>query len=218
MLPELTAAHIDATLLATETTSADIERLCADAATYAVAAVCVPPNRITVAAQALAGTDVDICTVANFPTGTTPLHATVEAILASLYAGAVEIDVVAPVGRILDGATASLVRAISTYRAATDGAVLKVIVESALLDDTQLTDISRICADAGVDYVKTSTGMHPAGGATIHAVETIRDAVEGCAHIKASGGIRDAKSARELIAAGATRIGTSNPKALLTTV
>jgi deoxyribose-phosphate aldolase len=152
---------------------------------------------------------VKVATVAGFPTGatTSSAKATQAAELASL--GAEEIDMVAPIGRILDGDWDYVEADIAAVVAAAAGRTVKVILETAILSPTQIVQASAIAMEAGAHFVKTSTGFHPAGGATEDAVALMRAAVGNKLGVKASGGIADAECALRMIAAGATRIGTS---------
>lgn len=210
------ARMIDHTLLAPEATPGRVEALCAEAVALGVRAVCVSPHLVPVAVGALAGQPVDVAAVVGFPSGAHRAEVKAMEARAAAQDGAVELDMVAPLGAVVDGdwdavrAHAAAVRA-----AAPPPLTLKVIVESALLDDEQL---DRVCAEAvagGADYVKTSTGFHPAGGATVEAVRRMRAAVGWDVGVKASGGIRDAATAMAMIEAGATRIGASSSRAIL---
>ncbi len=211
------APLIDHTLLKPEATEADIVALLSEAADLGVYAVCVSPPLVTAAAT-LAGGPV-VASVVGFPSGKhlTPVKAQEAA--CAVADGAREIDMVIDVGAALSGEL-DVVRAdISAVRAAVPGAVLKVIVESAALLEfcgaPLLVDICRACEDAGADFVKTSTGFHPSGGASVEAVELMADTVGGRLGVKASGGIRTARTAVAMLDAGATRLGLSGSRAVL---
>jgi deoxyribose-phosphate aldolase len=190
----------------------------AEAAELGVYAVCVSPSMVAVAGTAnIAG--LPIAAVAGFPSGK---HASAikarEAALA-VEDGAAEIDMVIDVGAALAADYDAVAADIARVRAAVPGATLKVIVESAALLDLRgaatLVDVCRVAEQAGADFVKTSTGFHPRGGASIRAVELMAGAVGGRLGVKASGGIRTADAAVAMINAGATRLGLSGTRAVL---
>lgn len=203
------AALIDHTLLKPEATIADVSAVAAEAAALGVYAVCVSPSMVPHALPA----GLPVATVAGFPSGKhqTEIKAG-EATLAVAF-GAAEVDMVIDIGAAVAGDDAAVRADIAAVRAAVPNAVLKVIVESAailaLADETVLTAVCRAAEEAGADFVKTSTGFHPAGGASVRAVTVMADAVGGRLGIKASGGIRTAQAAVELLDAGATRLGLS---------
>ena len=192
------AALIDHTLLKPEATRADVAALVAEAAALGVYAVCVSPSMVPVAVDAGAG--MRVAAVAGFPSGK--------------HLPAVKAHEAALAGDI--GAVRSDIEAV---RAAAPRAVLKVIVESAVLlaqaGGGALADVCRAAEDAGADFVKTSTGFHPAGGASVDAVALMAETVGGRLGIKASGGIRTAADAVAMLDAGATRLGLSGTRAVL---
>ncbi len=206
------AAYLDATLLKPESTRHDVERLIAEASSFSCYAVCVSPSMLPV--QTPPG--LKVATVIGFPSGS---HASnVKAFEAgqAVAAGAQELDMVINLGAALNGDFAAVEADISAVRqAAPAPTVLKVIIESAVLDDQTIVEVCRAAMRAGADFVKTSTGFHPAGGATVHAVKLMAQTVAGKLGVKASGGIRDRSSALEMIAAGATRLGVSAAVAIL---
>jgi deoxyribose-phosphate aldolase len=212
------AAVMDATLLKPEASHADVAELVATAGRLGCGAVCVSPSMLPLR-DVPAG--VRVATVAGFPSGKHhPLVKASEARLA-VSAGAVEVDMVIDVANALAGDENALVSEIVTVREAVPHPVLlKVILESALLDEAQLRTACRAARTAGADYVKTSTGFHPAGGASVEAVRIMADEVGGPREsgglgVKASGGIRDWETAVAMIGAGATRLGVSAPAAIL---
>lgn len=209
------AARIDHTLLKPEATPQAVERLCREAVRWRFCAVCVNPVFVPLAARELAGTGVRVAAVVGFPLGaTTALVKAVEA-AAAVAAGAAEIDMVGPVGLLLGGderAWAEHVRAVR--QAVGPSVVLKVILETGLLDDRQKRLAARIAVDEGAQFVKTSTGFGPTG-ATVEDVRLLAEAVAGRARVKASGGIRTPDDARRLIEAGADRLGTSASVAIM---
>lgn len=212
------AALIDHTLLKPEARDADVAALAQEAGDLGVYAVCVSPSMVETAR--LSGpAGLRIATVVGFPSGK---HLSVikarEAELA-VEAGAEEVDMVIDVGAAVAGRLAAVEADVAAVRAAVPDAVLKVIVESAALLDLAgeqtLIDVCRTAAGAGVDFVKTSTGFHPAGGASVRAVELMAGAVGPDVRVKASGGIRTAVAAVEMLDAGATRLGLSASAAVL---
>ncbi|WP_046315377.1 deoxyribose-phosphate aldolase [Mycobacterium sp. UM_Kg1] len=212
------AQRVDHTLLKPEATAAQVVAVVAEAADLGVAAVCVSPLMVAVAAAANPA-GVPIAAVAGFPSGKhRPEIKAREAALAAAD-GAAEIDMVIDVGAALAGDFAAVGADIATVRAAVPGAVLKVIVESAALlefaGDATLVAACRAAEDAGADFVKTSTGFHPSGGASVHAVSLMADTVGGRLGVKASGGIRTAGEAVAMLDAGATRLGLSGTRAVL---
>jgi deoxyribose-phosphate aldolase len=209
------ARCIDHTLLAPGATRAEVLAACADAAAWGVAAVCLSPSRLPLPAG-VPGAGVATCTVVGFPSGAhAPAAKAHEAALAVDH-GAGEVDMVVDLGRVRDGEWAAVEAEVRAVRAAIpDRVVLKVICESAALDDGALRATCRAAVAGGADFVKTSTGFHPAGGATEHAVATMREAVGPAIGVKASGGIRTTAAALAMLAAGATRIGASATGAIL---
>jgi len=204
------AAMIDHTLLRPEATRADIVKLCGEARRYGFATVCINPYWVPLASSELEGSRVLVCTVAGFPLGATSTPAKVAEAAAALRAGAREIDMVMNVGAMRSGDFDAVKLDIqSVVEACHDaGAIVKVILETALLDDEQKTAACRLAQAAGADFVKTSTGFGPAG-ATVHDVALMRAAVGTGTGVKAAGGIRTIEDFRAMAAAGANRIGAS---------
>lgn len=213
--PEELARRIDHTLLKPDARPEDVERLCREAVEWGFYAVCVNPIYVPRAVRALAGSPVRVACVVGFPLGaTTPLVKAVEA-AGAVAAGAAEIDMVAPPGLLLAGDVrgyAAHVEAVA--EAIGPSARLKVILETGLLDPAQRRLAARIAVDHGAHFVKTSTGFGP-GGATVEDVRLLVEAVEGRAGVKASGGIRTARAALQLVEAGAARLGTSSSVAIM---
>ena len=203
-------ANADHTLLAPPTTAADLHAFLADAAELGVKRVCVSPSLLPVDKRGLS-----IVTVVGFPSGVH--HAEVKAFEATraIADGADEIDMVVNPGLVHAGDWDGLEAEIRAVREATTGHVLKVIIESASLTDEQIVASCRAAEAAGADFVKTSTGFNAAGGASVHAVELMAATVGDRLGVKASGGIRDAETARALWAAGATRFGVSATGAIV---
>lgn len=215
------AALVDHTLLKPEATEADVAALVAEAADLGAFAVCVSPSMISVAHKA-AGTHPEglvIAAVAGFPSGKHLPAIKAREAAAAVDSGAGEIDMVIDVGAALAGNVADVAADIATVRAAVPGAVLKVIVESAALlslgNEATLVAACRAAEESGADFVKTSTGFHPAGGASVIAVEIMAGTVGGRLGVKASGGIRTAEHAVAMLDAGATRLGLSGTRAVL---
>jgi deoxyribose-phosphate aldolase len=209
------AALVDHTLLKPEATAAEVAEVAAEAAALGVYAVCVSPSMVPYANSA----GVRVAAVAGFPSGKhLPELKAREAALA-VAAGASEIDMVIDVGAAVAGDVDAVRSEIAAVRAAVPAAVLKVIVESAALlalaGEQLLVDVCVAAQDAAADFVKTSTGFHAAGGASIAAVALMADTVGGRLGIKASGGIRTAADALSMLDAGATRLGLSGTRAVL---
>jgi deoxyribose-phosphate aldolase len=215
---EEVAALVDHTLLKPEATQADVAALVADAAALGVYAVCVSPSMVAVA-KSCAPQGLHIASVVGFPSGkhlseikaVEAVHAVVE--------GADEIDMVIDVGAAVSGDFDAVRADVAAVRAAVSDAVLKVIVESAALlslaGEQSLVSACKAAVDAGADFVKTSTGFHPSGGASPRAVEVMAAAVGGGVGVKASGGIRTADDAVAMLNAGATRLELSGTRAVL---
>jgi len=212
------AALVDHTLLKPEATRDDVVALVAEAAELGVYAVCVSPSMVPIAVAAAAG-GVRVAAVAGFPSGkhlsAIKAHEAAEAVAA----GASEVDMVIDVGAALAGDLDAVRADIAAVRAAAAGAVLKVIVESAVLlsraNADALAGVCRVAEEAGADFVKTSTGFHPAGGASVRAVALMAEVVGARLGVKASGGIRTADDAIAMLDAGATRLGLSGTRAVL---
>ena len=209
-VPRDLARFIDHTLLRPDATAADIDRLCEEAREFEFAAVCVNPTWVRRCAQNLRGSTVRVASVVGFPfgAGTTEVKA-LEARRA-MRDGAREIDMVINVGALRSGDHDLVRRDIEKVADACReaGAICKVIIETALLSDEEKVVASHLAKQAKADFVKTSTGFGPSG-ATVHDVLLMRETVGTKLGVKASGGIRSTEDAREMIAAGATRIGAS---------
>jgi deoxyribose-phosphate aldolase len=211
------AAFVDHTLLKPEATVADVANLVAEAAELGVYAVCVSPSMVPVAVGAGAG--VRVASVAGFPSGKHLSAVKAHEAALAVASGACEIDMVIDVGAALAGDIDAVRSDVHAVRSAIGGCVLKVIVESAALlalaDEPTLTRVCRAAEDAGADFVKTSTGFHPAGGASVRAVALMAETVGGRLGVKASGGIRTAADALAMLDAGATRLGLSGTRGVL---
>ena len=207
------AARIDHTLLAPEATADDVVALCEEATDLGVAAVCVSPSHLPIT-EGL-GVGIGIATVIGFPSGAHQPAVKAHEAEVAVDAGATELDMVVNLGLVKAGEWLATGDDISAVREAARSVVLKVIVESACLTGEELVEACRVAEGAGADYVKTSTGFHPAGGASVAAVRTMHATVGGRLGIKASGGIRDATTALAMLDAGATRLGCSATRAIL---
>jgi deoxyribose-phosphate aldolase len=210
------APLIDHTLLKPDASRPDIERLCEEARAYGFAAVCVNPVWVRLAARLLARTAVRVASVVAFPLGAqTPAGKAREA-RALRAEGAHELDMVLNLGALKDGDDAGVVREIEgVVRAAGPGAVVKVILETCYLTRAEKIRACRLARSAGARFVKTSTGFGP-GGATVEDVRLLRRSVGPRVGVKAAGGIRDLRTARAMVRAGASRIGTSAGVAVVT--
>jgi deoxyribose-phosphate aldolase len=210
------ASIIDHTLLKPESTAADVRRVCAEARKYRFASVCVNPCWVALVAAELRGTPVKVCTVVGFPLGANTTETKMAETVAAIRVGAQEIDMVMNVGamRSADEATVQNdIRGVVEV-AHRSGAVVKVILETALLSDDQKIAACRIAKQAGADFVKTSTGFGP-GGATAADIRLMRETVGPRMGVKASGGIRTLEDLRSMVAAGATRVGASASVAIV---
>ena len=204
------AALIDHTILKADATRGEVTKICREARQYSFASVCVNPYWVPLVKAELAGSPVKVCTVVGFPLGATSTESKVAETTAAVRAGAQEIDMVINIGALKSGDTDAVRSDIaSVVRAAhAGGAIVKVILETALLDDTQKRVASQLSKAAGAEFVKTSTGFSTSG-ATAHDIALMRAAVGPEMGVKASGGIRSLDDLRTMAAAGATRIGAS---------
>lgn len=206
--------YIDHTLLKPTATFNEIEKLCQEAIDYLFFSVCVNSGYVPFAKQILKNTDVKVCSVVGFPLGAMSPLAKIYETSQALKDGADEIDMVMNIGYFKTGQIAKVLDEITQIKRETDKKILKVILETCFLSDEQKKLACQVCVDAGADFVKTSTGFG-SGGATPQDVILMRDIVAGKAKVKASGGIRDQKTALEYIALGVERIGTSNGIAIV---
>jgi len=207
------AGCIDHTLLSATTTSEQIKQLCQEAKNYGFCAVSVNPRWVSLAAELLHGSKVAVGGVVSLPLGADSTKIKVAQAKDCILAGADEIDMVADLAAIIESDSKYLSNQLQAVlkicRSMRPKVLLKVIIESAALMREQKIFACQIADKCGVDFVKTSTGMNPAGGATIEDVKLMKEAAPHC-KVKAAGGIRTAKQAIELLEAGAERIGTSS--------
>jgi deoxyribose-phosphate aldolase len=204
------AKMIDHTLLKPDASQDQIAQLCYEARKYGFAAVCVNPSYVGLCSQLLRGTPVHVCTVVGFPLGATPPEVKCYEAQEAIDDGASEVDMVINIGALKSKDYTLVERDIASvaHTCHAGGAILKVIIEAALLTDEEKVIACQLAKAAGADYVKTSTGFGP-GGATVHDVELMRRAVGPGMGIKAAGGIRSYEDVKAMVAAGATRIGAS---------
>lgn len=205
---------IDHTLLKAEATAREVEQLCAEAAENRFAAVCVNPVWVKLCAQRLKGTEVAVCTVIGFPLGASRSDVKAFEAQRAVDDGAEELDMVAAIGQIKSGDWHYVADDIAAVLRAAPGRLVKVIIESAALTPVEIIKASALARESGAHYVKTSTGFHSSGGASAEAVALMRLIVGDSMGVKASGGVRDCSAALKMIAAGATRIGTSGGVAM----
>jgi deoxyribose-phosphate aldolase len=214
--PSDIASYIDHTLLKPEASEADIRKVCAEAAEYRFKSVCVNPVWVKTVKTALRGSGVLTCSVVGFPLGATPSDVKAFEARGAVLDGADEIDMVINIAAARDGDKGTLVDDIIAVAEAVHagGAILKVIIETSLLDEDQKILACQAAAEAGADFVKTSTGFN-GGGATVEDIALMRRTVGPAMGVKASGGVRTLADAQAMIAAGATRIGASSGIAIV---
>lgn len=216
LTPAQLAATLDSTNLRLDATSADIEKLCHEAAAQRFACVMIYPTSIPLAARVLAGTGLRIGTVIGFPSGRFATAAKAAEITAAHAAGAHEVDIVMDYGALREGQLTMVAAEVTQLTALAHklGLLIKVIVETCYLRDDDLLPALRICEDAGADFIKTSTGFGSAGAKTAH-LSLWATQRRGKIQLKAAGGIKTLADAQTLLAAGAARLGTSNAAAIV---
>ena len=204
------ARYIDHTLLKPEASRDEIEKLCHEARAFSFASVCINPTWVKECASLLHGSPVKVCTVVGFPLGATTADVKAYETRRAIFDGATEIDMVINIGALKSGDDRTVKHDIQAVVQAAHEccAIVKVIIETALLADDEKVRACVLAKEAGADFVKTSTGFSK-GGATVADIELMRRTVGAGVGVKAAGGVRDLASAREMIAAGATRIGAS---------
>ena len=202
--------YIDHTVLKPTCLVADIQKLCSEAKQYDFAAVCVPPNFVKLAKELVAESDVKVATVIGFPFGYCATEAKIAEIILAMVDGADELDVVANISAIKNGDWSAIADEINHIMPIirSKGKTVKIIIESGVLTDDEIIKCCDIYGIAGIDFLKTSTG-YAEKGASVEAVQLFRKHLPESVHIKASGGIRDYATAKQMIDAGATRIGCS---------
>lgn len=204
------AQFIDHTLLRADATAGDIRKLCGEARRHNFASVCINPYWARLAAGELSGSDVKVCTVAGFPLGANATAVKVAETETAIGEGAREIDMMLNLGELLGGNHEAVLRDIQAVVQAAHrgGAIVKVILETGLLDDRQTVTAATLAKRAGAEFVKTSTGFGPRG-TTVADVTLLRRTVGAEMGVKAAGGIRTLEDVEMMLAAGATRIGAS---------
>ncbi|WP_151529840.1 MULTISPECIES: deoxyribose-phosphate aldolase [Corynebacterium] len=205
------ARYIDHTLLKPEATRADFEALAAEAGELGVFSICVSPSELPISVPE----GVSVATVCGFPSGAVQSEIKAAEAALSVQQGADEVDMVINIADAKEGDFEAVQADIAAVRAAIPNALLKVIIESAVLTDEEIVGCCQAAEAAGADFVKTSTGFHPAGGASVEAVRLMRETVGDRLGVKASGGIRDLATAQAMIDAGASRLGCSSSAAIL---
>jgi len=209
------ARMLDHSVLKPEATERDVRDGAVVVRDWRVGCYCVQPSWVRVAAQALAGTDAVVASVVGFPHGTDATGTKAHATATAIDDGAREIDMVLCIGALRSGHASAVADDIAAVVRAAPGVPVKVILETAVLTDDEIRLACRLVREAGAAFVKTSTGFHPAGGATVAAVRLLRAEVGAAFGVKASGGIRTLVDALAMIDAGADRIGTSASATLL---
>lgn len=204
----ITPELFDHTILKQDAVSSEVEKICREAEEYHFASVCVNSCYTALAAKQLKGTGVKVCTVIGFPLGQMSTKAKCAETEIAVSDGALEIDMVINVGALKDEKYDFVKEEIRQVKSACGQALLKVILETCLLTDDEIVKACKLAKEAGADFVKTSTGFSSAG-ATTHHVSLMRKTVGDDMGVKASGGIRDAETALQMIEAGADRLGTS---------
>jgi deoxyribose-phosphate aldolase len=209
-VPAGVASLIDHTLLKADATRQEIEKLCQEAREFGFATVCINPYWVSLAAKLLRGSATGVCTVVGFPLGANRTEIKQQETRRAIYDGATEIDMVINVGALKSGDLAVVERDIAAVVSACKdcGVLSKVIIEAALLTDEEKISASALSKAAGADYVKTSTGFGP-GGATVADVALMRRVVGPEIGVKAAGGVRDYEALKNLVSAGASRVGAS---------
>lgn len=205
-------SYVDHTLLAQTATWEEIKVVCDDGMKYKTASVCIPPSYVG-AAKKYVGDGIAICTVIGFPNGYNTTAVKVYETKDAVDNGADEIDMVINLGWVKEGNYDKILDEIKQIKAACNGKLLKVIIETCLLTDEEIVKLCKIVSESGAEYIKTSTGFSVAG-ATVNAVELMCKEVEGI-KVKAAGGISSISDAKEFIRIGASRLGTSKVVKLL---
>jgi len=210
------AGYIDHTVLKPTTTIADVEKLCSEAIQYKFAAVCVPPLFVKKAKELLGTSTVKVATVIGFPFGYSAIEAKVAEVVLAIIDGADELDVVINISAIKNNDWQFLANEINAILpiVKSKGKLIKIIIESGILTEEEIIKCCDLYGAAGVDFMKTSTG-YAEKGATVEAVQLMRKHLSDSIRIKASGGIKTYTFAKQLIDAGANRIGCSSSIAIV---
>ncbi|MBI5974860.1 deoxyribose-phosphate aldolase [Staphylococcus canis] len=200
--------YIDHTLLKSEATREQIDRIIDEAKTYHFKSVCVNPTHVAYASEQLKDSDVLVCTVIGFPLGASTTETKAFETRDAIVKGADEIDMVINIGALKDGRDEVVQRDIEAVVEAAQGKTVKVIIETVLLTDDEKVRASQLSKAAGAHFVKTSTGF-AGGGATVEDVKLMKDTVGDALEVKASGGVRNLEDFQAMLDAGATRVGAS---------
>ena len=200
-------SKVDHTLLSQSATWSEIKAICDDGVKYGTASVCIPPSYVKRAAEYVSG-KLKICTVIGFPNGYNTTAAKCAETEDAVKNGADEIDMVINIGLVKDGEFELVLDEIKAVKAACNGKLLKVIIETCLLTDEEKIKLCEIVSKSGAEYIKTSTGFST-GGATFHDVELMRKHSALHLKVKAAGGISSIEDAEKMIELGADRLGTS---------
>ena len=208
------ARLIDHTLLSPTATPDDIDRLCGEARGYSFYSVCVNPCHVALASMLLKGSGVKVCSVVGFPLGANTGTVKVMEGVESIRNGAEELDVVMNVGLFKAGEYERAARELKEFVMFTPGVVHKVIIEACYLTDPEKAGASRMVAEVGAEFVKTSTGFGPSGAKATDVI-IMKEAAVGKSKVKAAGGIRDLETLTRMVEAGAERIGTSSGVAIV---
>lgn len=213
------AQYIDHTALKAMTTESEIKTLCAEAREYNFKTVCVPTCYVALAHKELEGTEIGVTTVVGFPLGNETSAAKAFEAKEAVQNGASDVDMVINVGALkdqkLDYVKSDIEAVVKASKEAKADTIVKVIVETCYLTNEEIAQVTEIVAQAGADFIKTSTGFGT-GGATVEHVTIMRENAKGRIQVKASGGISDAQTAQAMIDAGATRLGVSKSIAIVT--
>ena len=205
---------IDHTILNPDATKDEVIKVIDEAKAYDFASVCLEPCWVTLAAERLADSEVKVCTVIGFPLGANTKNVKAFEAKEAVENGADEVDMVLNIGALKSGEYDLVLEDMKAVREAAKDAVVKVILETCLITDEEKKKACALAKEAGMDFVKTSTGFSTAG-ATTEDVKLMREAVGDAMGVKASGGIRDRETAEAMIAAGASRIGASKSIAIV---
>ncbi|THB72163.1 MAG: deoxyribose-phosphate aldolase [Desulfobulbaceae bacterium] len=215
MEAEKLAAYFDHTILKPDATASEVEKLCREAIGYRFFSVCVNPVRVSLARLILTGSNVKVCTVIGFPLGAQTSEIKAAEARQAIENGAEELDMVINIGELKQGDHENVTQDIAAVVSAARGVVVKVIIETCLLSQSEIVDACKCARAAGADFVKTSTGFS-SGGATVEDIALMKESAGEGMQVKASGGIKTLADACEMIDAGATRLGASASVAIIT--
>jgi deoxyribose-phosphate aldolase len=215
--PREVASIIDQTLLQPTANRNQVQKFCDEAVAMGFAAVCVAPCWVGLAARAAANSDVLVCSVAGFPMGFETQELKVKAGITALASGAHEIDFVVNLGAVKSEDYRLIEAEMKAMRRAAEKEVIKVILETGYLTQQEKRKLCQLAVDAGLDYVKTSTGFGPTG-ASVDDVQLLAECSQGFIKVKAAGGIRSLQDLEEMVLAGAHRIGTSAGREIISQI